>query len=366
MGFYLRKSISVGPFRFTASKSGINVSAGVKGFRLGSGPRGNYIHMGAGGVYYRATLPKAKTSNANYSNLTETSEVTPAIPLGTHDPLEEIDSVDVSQIVDSSSKELLEELNKKRQKMRSWPSAAILSLLLFYSAASSGWSENALWGVAVAGLLGTYLVYARDVLVKTSVLIYDFDPEMEKSYALLHSTAERLARCSGTWHIEASGKVHDSKYHAGASNLVRRNVTKIQKAEPPYLKTNVETISVGVGRQTLHFFPDRVLIYDTNGVGAVNYKDLVINVSGSKFIEEGNVPNDARIVDRTWRYVNKSGGPDKRFKDNKELPVCLYEEISITSYSGLNELIQISQTGHGLDFQRAVNNLSKIMPNELP
>lgn len=366
MGIYLRKGISVGPFRFTASKSGINVSAGIKGFRLGSGPRGNYIHMGAGGVYYRASLPKAKPSKPSYSNLTETSGTIPEIPPGTHDPLEEIDSADVSQIVDSSSKELLDELNLKRQKMRSWPSAAILSLLLFYSAVSSGWSEYALWGVAIAGLVGTYLVYARDVLVKTSVLIYDFDPEMERSYGVLHSTAERLAGCSGTWHIEASGKVHDSKYHAGANSLVRRKVTKIQKAEPPYLKTNVETISVGVGRQTLHFFPDRVLIYDTNGVGAVNYKDLVISVSNTQFIEEERVPSDARVVDRTWRYVNKSGGPDKRFKDNREIPICLYESISMTSYSGLNELIQISQTGHGLDFQSAVSNLAKVMPIELP
>ena len=366
MGIYLRKSISVGPFRFTASKSGINVSAGIKGFRLGSGPRGNYIHMGAGGVYYRASLPNSKPSKPNYSNPTEALEVTPEIPPGTHDTLKEIDSADVSQIVDSSSKELLDELNQKRQKMRFWPSAAVFSILFLYSAASSAWPEYALWGVAIVGAVATYLVYTRDVLAKTSVLIYEFDPEMERSYGVLHATAERLASCSGTWHIAASGKVHDTKYHAGANSLVRRNVTKIQKAEPPYLKTNVETISVGVGKQTLHFFPDRVFIYDTNGVGAVSYKELVISVSDIRFIEETSVPSDALVVDRTWRYVNKSGGPDKRFKDNREIPICLYESISITSYSGLNELIQISQTGHGLDFQRAVESLVKVMPVELP
>jgi hypothetical protein len=366
MGIYLRKSISVGPFRFTASKSGINVSAGIKGLRLGSGPRGNYIHMGAGGIYYRASLPKSKHSKANYSNLTETLDVIPEIPSSTHGPLEEIDSADVSQIVDSSSKELVDELNQKRKKIRFWPGVAAFSILFLYSAASSAWSEYALWGVAIAGLVGTYLVYTKDVLAKTSVLIYDFDPEMERSYGVLHSTAERLARCSGTWHISASGKVHDRKYHAGANNLVSRKVTKIQKAEPPFLKTNVETISVGVGRQTLHFFPDRVLVYDANGVGAVNYNELIISVSDTRFIEDEGVPSDARVVDRTWRYVNKSGGPDKRFKDNREIPICLYESISITSYSGLNELIQISQTGHGEDFQRAVNNLAKIIPIELP
>jgi hypothetical protein len=56
MGFYIRKSLSAGPFRFNLSKSGIGVSVGVPGFRVGTGPRGNYVHMGRGGVYYRATL----------------------------------------------------------------------------------------------------------------------------------------------------------------------------------------------------------------------------------------------------------------------------------------------------------------------
>ncbi|MGD9970365.1 MAG: DUF4236 domain-containing protein [Sulfuricurvum sp.] len=48
MGFYIRKSITVGPIRFNLSKSGIGVSAGIKGLRFGAGPIDNYIHMGIG------------------------------------------------------------------------------------------------------------------------------------------------------------------------------------------------------------------------------------------------------------------------------------------------------------------------------
>ncbi len=43
MGLYIRKSISVGPFRFNLSKSGFGVSAGVKGLRVGTGPRGKSV-----------------------------------------------------------------------------------------------------------------------------------------------------------------------------------------------------------------------------------------------------------------------------------------------------------------------------------
>jgi hypothetical protein len=49
MGFYIRKSVKAGPFRFNLSKSGLGVSAGIPGFRVGTGPRGNYVQMGPAG-----------------------------------------------------------------------------------------------------------------------------------------------------------------------------------------------------------------------------------------------------------------------------------------------------------------------------
>ena len=51
MPFYLRKSISAGPFRFNFSKGGVGALIGVRGLRIGTGPRGHYVHAGRGGVY---------------------------------------------------------------------------------------------------------------------------------------------------------------------------------------------------------------------------------------------------------------------------------------------------------------------------
>lgn len=115
----------------------------------------------------------------------------------------------------------------------------------------------------------------------------------------------------------------------------------------------------------MYFFPDRVLVYDKDGVGAVNYKDLRVKVDSTRFVEEpGSVPQDADVVGQTWRYVNKSGGPDRRFKDNSELPICLYEEIVLSSQTGLNEVLQLSRCGGGDDFAKAVSSLVKEMPKE--
>lgn len=368
MGFYLRKSISVGPLRFNLSKSGIGVSAGVTGLRFGTGPRGNYVHMGRGGLYYRATIPSSPMSQSQSptpSRPTPANHADLVIPSGTHAPLEEIESANVSCLTDSSSREIIEELNRKKNKMLLWPFAAsLVTALVIVVGINVGWYGWEVLSLLVVGLIGIYATYSHDVLAKTIVLFYDFDPEMEAAYGQLHGAAEKIAACSVAWHVEAQGKVHNQKYHAGAGSLIQRKKTFIRKAEPPYVKCNIETIAIGVGRQTLHFFPDRVLVYDLNGIGAVGYQELSVNVKATQFIEDSTPPRDAKVVDRTWRYVNKSGGPDRRFKANRELPICLYDEISLTSRTGLNELLQISQCDVAGAFAKAIVGLASKMPSE--
>jgi hypothetical protein len=73
MGFYIRKSVKAGPFRLNLSKSGIGVSAGIPGLRVGAGPRGTYVHMGGHGVYYRQTLSPTEKSTIEPASATHPS-----------------------------------------------------------------------------------------------------------------------------------------------------------------------------------------------------------------------------------------------------------------------------------------------------
>ncbi len=53
MAFYLRKGLNLGPLRLNLSKSGVGVSGGITGARVGVGPKGPYVHGGRHGLYYR-------------------------------------------------------------------------------------------------------------------------------------------------------------------------------------------------------------------------------------------------------------------------------------------------------------------------
>lgn len=52
MGWSWRRSLSLGPIRLNFSKSGVGMSMGVRGARVSTGPRGNFMTLGLGGFRY--------------------------------------------------------------------------------------------------------------------------------------------------------------------------------------------------------------------------------------------------------------------------------------------------------------------------
>ncbi|MDY6956922.1 MAG: DUF4236 domain-containing protein [Pseudomonadota bacterium] len=196
MSFYIRKSVRVGPLRFNLSKSGVGVSAGIKGFRVGSGPRGNYVHMGMGGLYYRTSL--SPNSNARPINrpkpaFDDTQRV--GIYSGTHDPLQEIESGSIDDMVDSSSQDLVEELNDKRRKVHFWPFAGVSTLVALTISISQDAPSWAVYGVAAIGTLLTAIAYYRDLLKKTVVVLYDIESDFGDIVEQLHAAFNVMKDC---------------------------------------------------------------------------------------------------------------------------------------------------------------------------
>ncbi len=127
------------------------------------------------------------------------------------------------------------------------------------------------------------------------------------------------------------------------------------------MRTNIPIPAIFLGRLALYFLPDRLLVREGNVFGAVLYRDMSIHLGSQQFIEDEAVPRDAEVVDHTWAFVNKDGGPDRRFSNNRRLPICLYEEISLDSPNGLNELLQVSRIGVGTELDATTRRLSELL-----
>src|SRR5262245_26283356 len=171
MGFYIRKSISAGPFRFNLSGSGLGVSAGVKGFRIGSGPRGNYVHMGRGGLYYRASLGGSGRS---------TRSTRTRVPIGTDQPAQTapgsvVETGNVLEMKPANGSDIVEQINDKMQLIPFWPWILIpgvgLSAVVFSQ--PNGTPLGALILTVVAAF-SAFLAY-YDKQRKTVVIMYDLD-----------------------------------------------------------------------------------------------------------------------------------------------------------------------------------------------
>ncbi|MGV1760821.1 DUF4236 domain-containing protein [Rhizobium sp. A22-96] len=357
MPFYIRKSVKAGPFRFNFSKGGVGVSIGVKGLRIGTGPRGHYVHAGRRGVYYRASLGSA--GKRRHAAIQSPSPVPLTFEESTV-TMVEIESGDVMEMRDENFSDLLDEINAKASQWRmsiifGWL-FALLGIFLLVKASPIG-----IW-VLVAALPAWAIGSWIDSYRRSTVLFYDIDGHVEQAYKDTIAAFDALNACAGKWHIEAGGAVNDLttwKRNAGASYIVKRTATKLAYALPKVIKSNITPPSMHVGKQVIYFLPDVALISHNSRFGAVSYSDLRVRWQELRFIEDGHVPRDAKVVDHTWQHPNKSGGPDRRFRNNRQLPVCLYDTLHLQSDSGVNEVLEFSQVGKLSGFVDGCRALAK-------
>jgi|AGTN01.2.fsa_nt_gi hypothetical protein len=297
--------------------------------------------MGAGGIYYRTTIPSTpKNTGTTSPSLPDLSSPSPE-RIAAEAKLTEIESSDVSQMQDTSASGLLAEINAKQKIPSLFP--LVLGGFLFASFVAAN-SAPIMWSILGIGAIASFFAKRQDAINKTVVVFYDFENDSEKSFKQLFDSFENLLNTQKAWHIEAAGNVKDKKRTAGADTMYKRTQIALSRSQPPFISLNLDIPCIPVGKQRIYFLPDTILIYDKRKVGAVSYKELTSNHLDTRFIETERVPSDAKVIDKTWLYVNKKGGPDKRFKDNRQLPVVQYGELHLRSASGLNERIQASNS----------------------
>ena len=202
--------------------------------------------------------------------------------------------------------------------------ANIWGVLIFGSLAGlliydSDW----LWGTLclVMALAGCAVIVLRKNLKPTLSLIYELDETAAKEYAKIQSAFSSERRPDRVSVLTDREQVKDTKYTGGATAVVQTKPIRMGFGLPYYLKSELSVPKIG----DLCFLPDRILLKDKEH----QWKDLELSLANSKFQEAEGVPNDATVIGKTWQYVNRKGGKDKRFKDNREIPICLYDMLEV-------------------------------------
>jgi hypothetical protein len=298
MGLYLRKSISAGPFRFNLSKSGIGMSAGVKGLRVGSGARGAYVHAGRGGIYYRQTLGKRRA-------LVDGKPVElPVLPPGAVEfPADNLEQ-DVDELVDSSGSDLVGRIAEAMSlKKPSW-----------FANPFTYKQRKAEWQAA-----------------RSCPVFYELDDHVHAAYEAVVDAGTELGRSPGRWYdageVQVTGQAVN-KGNAGAGKSVNRSDLQIVAEPLPVPTFNFDPLSLVGSTRRLVFLPDQLLVQQGPSVGGLGYGGLRFKIKASQFITDV-VPPGVQPVGTTWQYVNAKGGPDKRYSVNPQFAVLETWEMDI-------------------------------------
>lgn len=186
-------------------------------------------------------------------------------------------------------------------------------------------------------------------------LIYNFQDGYETDYKNRVDAWLRLNKSKELMQKVQSGKVKNTKLTAGMSESFKWEKIKISSGKPAYIHTNVKVVRINLKRETLYILPDKILIEKNGKLGAVDYSKTMINVSRDE-VKNGDchIPSDTSVSRYSWQYVNRDGSPDKRFKDNKKVPICWYGGIYIQSPEGLNVKIFASNVDLAMELALAM------------
>jgi uncharacterized tellurite resistance protein B-like protein len=365
VAFFYRKSFKLGPLRVTASKSGLSTSVGLKGMRVtAAGPRGTYVTLSAGGFQYRKRVDSAPHTRLTSPPPSSSAESFAPSRAGS-DASGYITTADVGTLAASSADDSLRDIQARVHGFDFFLLYLFLGggvALLLAVLSTQVWPPLALIALTPF-VVGGFPIYAWSKERRTARLIYDVDsPDLMERYAIAYQAGAALAASQVIWHIFYAVATGDRKRNAGASRLIQRTPVRCAAGSLPLIECNIEPFSVPVGPQQLLLLPDRLIVHQRGRFASVPYTDLRVDARTAEFVEEERVPGDSPHVRNTWRYVNKSGGPDRRFNDNRQIPVMLYGVLSLQSNSGMNVELQTSSPQAAEAAARALRQLAQPAP----
>ena len=362
MGWRYRKSINVGlGFRINISKSGIGYSWGGPGYRktwkADGGTRTTYSIPGTGISYVEETrsqrtqngkLPRANSMERYNLENSQTYSVVNG----------KIDALSTPE-----NKLFIEKIKSiKLKNFFTW--LVGLTVIFIWSCFHEIIPEN-IWTPILLALSCLVVGFAIFINSRRFLLVeYSIDNDIAPIIDRRNNALSLLCSCSKVWNIEQYEQVAYSRVNAGAGTNVKRGRVYFSFAKAPgYLKivNDIKVYQLSIGGTRYIFLPDKILVVGFFQVGALRYHDISVSLEYTQFVETEIAPSDATFLYNTWQYVNNNGTPDRRFNNNKQIPVYAYEKIFLRSATGLNLHLMVSSTYKAERFKENWDNIKDIL-----
>jgi DnaJ-domain-containing protein 1 len=209
----------------------------------------------------------------------------------------------------------------------------------------------ALLGGGALLILVLYMTQKAKMIVSLSYK-GNLDDEVASRFSEVREVLEGLASSEGIWRLPDSAK--SPKAGEVAPFPETREPARVGLLPTPGIKADVQIWGIEAGDGTIFFFPEGTLLYRNDRYEPISYKVLKMTLSSGRFFEEGDLPDDATVVESIWRFSRPDGSPDPRYKtDNFEIPVVLYSLLYLNGPLGLEMRLMVSNRRAAARFARA-------------
>lgn len=168
-------------------------------------------------------------------------------------------------------------------------------------------------------------------------IFYQLGSERLSAYDELLSAGKMLSTSPGRYFDIVEFDVQDlqtMKRNAGAARILERRNLQISNSIPSIPSINFHALTFHEGSRDIYFLPDFVAVRTGRKFVMVSYQEIDCRVEDGRYITP-DVPSGIQPIDFTWQFVNKDGGPDRRFSNNFQIPVIACTELDLITRSGL-------------------------------
>jgi hypothetical protein len=378
MGFHFRKSLWVVPgVRINVSSKGFSTTIGVRGASINIGPNGTYLNAGipGSGIGYRGRLDNPPARHVHRSHVPGPAQGLPSerflIP-GTRVDFGGGDVGEMTSVGLNSFKDLVLETRQRKadieQEIRSakrqlfWARVKLVLAHMPPIWPFTHWHMPRL-RLAVGGYrddVGNLEKNLGNTVVKVD---FDLETEVAAPFKRLDAVFDEMVQAQRHWSVRTQQQIDRVAARSWAGTVVDRKAVKIFRGGDPLIETTSAPMAFGTanGRATAYFYPGFVLISGRDDFALIDMVDLQVRGSVTSFVEHDAVPSDAETIGSTWVKANKDGSRDRRFSQNRQVPIMRYGELRFTTEAGLNELYHVSRWRPCDAFARAIDNLRQVV-----
>jgi hypothetical protein len=198
---------------------------------------------------------------------------------------------------------------------------------------------------------------AKDLAACYARVSFGLNERLQSVWDLIVKAHSALQRSERIWDITSSvenDRVKTRSTAVRSLELIPVSLSVVP-SEGDIIAFGYYAIRIGnANGNALDFYPGMCFVRNQLGDFAlVDLSDMNVKFEPRPFIETGTVPADAKVIRYAWEKANKDGTRDRRFVDNRQVPVALYGELSITSSTGLNEAYLFSNPELAAGFAEA-------------